>query len=251
MSETTNLSPIPTPSPNSVEAALVRGDLSKLTEEQRLNYYRAVCESLGLNPLTRPFEYIVLNGRLTLYATRAATDQLRAIRGVSVEILSREERDGLYIVHARARDREGRVDEAIGAVPLVDARGQRLTGDALANAMMKAETKAKRRVTLSICGLGWLDETEVETIPNAQRVDAEAQQQPKQQTQQQVQQQAQQQPQQPAQLQSPLREQFAKAMSAHRNKLSAELLAEARRAYKENDEQAMKELLKKLEVSND
>lgn len=249
MSETTNLSPIPTPSP--IEAALVRGDLSKLTEEQRLNYYRAVCESLGLNPLTRPFEYIVLNGRLTLYATRAATDQLRAIRGVSVEILSREERDGLYIVHARARDREGRVDEAIGAVPLVDARGQRLTGDALANAMMKAETKAKRRVTLSICGLGWLDETEVETIPNAQRVDAEAQQQPKQQTQQQVQQQVQQQPQQPAKLQSPLREQFAKAMSTHRNKLSAELLAEARRAYKENDEQAMKELLEKLEVSND
>ena len=33
--------------------------------------------------------------------------------------------------------------------------------------MMKAETKAKRRVTLSICGLGMLDETEVETIPHA------------------------------------------------------------------------------------
>ena len=32
---------------------------------------------------------------------------------------------------------------------------------------MKAETKAKRRVTLSICGLGMLDETEVESIPDA------------------------------------------------------------------------------------
>jgi hypothetical protein len=32
---------------------------------------------------------------------------------------------------------------------------------------MKATTKAKRRATLSICGLGWLDETEVETIPHA------------------------------------------------------------------------------------
>jgi hypothetical protein len=30
---------------------------------------------------------------------------------------------------------------------------------------MKAETKAKRRVTLSLAGLGWLDETELETIP--------------------------------------------------------------------------------------
>jgi hypothetical protein len=32
---------------------------------------------------------------------------------------------------------------------------------------MKAITKAKRRVTLSICGLGWLDETEIESIPSA------------------------------------------------------------------------------------
>ena len=32
---------------------------------------------------------------------------------------------------------------------------------------MKSETKAKRRVTLSLCGLAVLDELEVETIPNA------------------------------------------------------------------------------------
>jgi hypothetical protein len=32
---------------------------------------------------------------------------------------------------------------------------------------MKAETKGKRRVTLSICGLAMLDELEVETIPDA------------------------------------------------------------------------------------
>ena len=35
---------------------------------------------------------------------------------------------------------------------------------------MKAVTKAKRRVTLSICGLGMLDETEVESIPGAKAV---------------------------------------------------------------------------------
>jgi hypothetical protein len=37
----------------------------------------------------------------------------------------------------------------------------------LANALMKAETKSKRRVTLSICGLGFLDETEADSIPGA------------------------------------------------------------------------------------
>ena len=44
-----------------------------------------------------------------------------------------------------------------------------MTGDTLANALMKASTKAKRRATLSICGLGVLDESEIETIPGAIR----------------------------------------------------------------------------------
>jgi hypothetical protein len=54
----------------------------------------------------------------------------------------------------------GRTDESTGAVPIKGVHGE-----ALANAFLKAETKAKRRVTLSICGLGLLDETELETIP--------------------------------------------------------------------------------------
>lgn len=33
--------------------------------------------------------------------------------------------------------------------------------------MMKAETKAKRRVTLSICGLGMFDESEMESVPSS------------------------------------------------------------------------------------
>src|SRR5574343_296815 len=40
--------------------------------------------------------------------------------------------------------------------------------------MMKAETKAKRRVTLSICGLGMLDETETATIQDAKPVTVDA-----------------------------------------------------------------------------
>ena len=47
-----------------------------------------------------------------------------------------------------------------------------LKGDALANGLMKAETKAKRRCTLSLCGLGMLDESEIETIPGAVRAPA-------------------------------------------------------------------------------
>lgn len=151
-----------------IEKVLLKGDLSALGDDERIAYYKAVCESLGLNPLTRPFEYIVLNGRLTLYARRDATDQIRKRDGISIEITSRERVDELYIVSARATTPDGRRDEAIGAVSIAGLRG-----DELANAIMKAETKAKRRVTLSISGLGWLDETEVETVPDTRVVDGE------------------------------------------------------------------------------
>ena len=70
----------------------------------------------------------------------------------------------MYIVTARA-EANGRIDEATGAVSL-----ELLKGENRANAIMKAETKAKRRVTLSFAGLGMLDETEIESIPGAQKV---------------------------------------------------------------------------------
>lgn len=147
-----------------MESVLVKGDLAKLSAQERADYYAAVCRSLGLNPLTKPFEFITLNGRLVLYALRGATDQLRAIYKVSVEELEETERDGVYIVTAKVRNGDGRTDMAKGAVALGS-----LKGEALANQIMKCETKAKRRATLSICGLGMLDETEIETIPDVRK----------------------------------------------------------------------------------
>lgn len=141
------------------EQVVIKGDLSKLTEVERMAYYTEVCRSLGLNPLTRPFEYITLNSRLTLYATRAAGDQLRAIRGITITGLDPRQVGDLFVVVATGRDRTGREDSSTGAVA---TKG--LSGEALANAMMKAETKAKRRLTLSLAGLGWSDETEVESL---------------------------------------------------------------------------------------
>lgn len=145
-----------------IESVIAKGDLSKLTPQERTRYYVEVCKSVGLNPLTKPFEYITLNNKLTLYALRNCTDQLRTIHGVSVDDLTETERDGVVVVTCKVRNKDGRTDMAKGAVAIAN-----LKGEALANAIMKAETKAKRRATLSICGLGFLDETEVETIPNA------------------------------------------------------------------------------------
>lgn len=147
------------PSDKALELVLLGGDLSKLDPGQKVAYYNAVCESVGLNPLTNPFAYMTLKGKETLYAKRDATDQLRKIHTVSIKIVSREKIGDAFQVTAQAILPSGRTDESIGAVNLGG-----LKGDDFANALMKAETKAKRRVTLSICGLGMLDETEEETI---------------------------------------------------------------------------------------
>src|SRR6185295_7474769 len=153
------------------EKVLIGGDLAKLSVPERLSYYKAVCESVGLNPLTRPFEYLILNDRMVLYARKDCTDQLRDLHGISVEIASREVVDGVCVVTARAKNMTERIDESVGAVPFMKEDGDWKTSQGgksyfaangqykplgladRANAMMKAETKAKRRVTLSICGL--------------------------------------------------------------------------------------------------
>jgi len=150
------------PNVEGVEDALLDGDLSNLTPQQRLDYYRKVCESVGLNPLTKPFEYIRLNGQLTLYAKRDAAEQLRGVHGISITDMEETWRDDILVVRAYAKTEDGRTDVATGAVGT-----SRSSGQDLANDIMKAETKAKRRVTLSLAGLGWLDETEVQDIPDS------------------------------------------------------------------------------------
>lgn len=151
-----------------IEQVVMQGDLSKLTPDQRVMYYHKVCDSCGLNPYTRPFEYISLNGKLTLYAKKDATEQFRKINGISIEKLDGKVIDDLYIVVAVARTRDGRTDQSTGAVSIGNLKGEQK-----ANAIMKAETKAKRRVTLSISGMGWTDESEIESIPNAKHVDVD------------------------------------------------------------------------------
>ena len=150
-----------------IEGVVIGGDLSKLSPEDRVKYYKAVCQSVGLNPLTRPFDYITLNKKLTLYARKDAADQLRNINSISIGKPDIQFEGDWIIVTVVASDKHGRTDSDVGVVKKTDMQGN------FGNALMKAVTKSKRRVTLSICGLGMLDETEVETIPDAQVVEAD------------------------------------------------------------------------------
>ena len=150
-----------------ISSMVINGDLSKLTQQQKVDYYRQFCERIGLDPLSQPFKLLRLNGKEILYCDRTGAQQLNKLHKVSHEIRARETVSGCYVVTAQASTPEGRHTESIGAVTIDNLRG-----DTLCNAMMKAETKAKRRATLDLLGLGILDETETETIPNAQPVGA-------------------------------------------------------------------------------
>lgn len=146
---------------NLVAQVIINGDLSKLSQKQRVDYYNGYCQRLGLDAFTKPFDLLKLNGREILYCTRAGAQQLNKLHNVSHAITSRElnTEAGVYMVTSRACLPDGRCTESIGAVNI-----QGLKGEAYANAVMKAETKAKRRATLDLLGLGVLDETEVESI---------------------------------------------------------------------------------------
>ena len=103
----------------SIESVLVQGDLSQLSQRDRVSYYSRLYETLGLNPLTQPLAYIWLNGKLKLYALREATEQLRKIHNVSVRITSRELiANSIYLVTVQVSLPDGRCDESIGAVSI-------------------------------------------------------------------------------------------------------------------------------------
>jgi hypothetical protein len=141
--------------------------LSKLSANDKVKYYNGYCERMGLDPFTKPFDILRLNGKEVLYCTRSGTQQLNKLHKVSHLITSRDTNGeaGVYIVTSKASLPDGRCTESIGAVNIAG-----LKGEAYANAIMKAETKAKRRATLDLLGLGVLDESEADSIPNATTV---------------------------------------------------------------------------------
>jgi len=166
---------IDTQSGSDILYQVVQGNLEKLSPADRVRYALQVAQSLGLNPTTAPIQILTLKGKAVLYVRKDGTEQLRKNHKVSLQVVARELLDGeIYAVTARATLPDGRTDESVGAVSLAG-----LKGEDRANGVMKAETKAKRRVTLSICGLGFLDESEVSDMTHDEPAPVVVEQKPK------------------------------------------------------------------------
>lgn len=157
-------------SKKTVEDIILKQDLTVLPSDEKVKYVMMLCERLGIDFAQKPFAIIKFQGQEKLYATKDCTEQLRKIHGVSVTDIKHQLLDDIFAVTVTLQDKYGKVDVATGAVPLViwdktlNAE-RKLTTEEKCNAIMKAETKAKRRGTLSICGLGILDDSERDTMP--------------------------------------------------------------------------------------
>lgn len=143
------------------------GDYSSMTREEKAALYLSVSKALGLDPRMAPLAFITIDGREVLYANKGATDQLARVHRVTrtvtdgPKIITIETAGGrslaLAYCQVEASLADGRRETDIGTVPVFDP----------ANAMMHAITKAKRRATLAILGLGMLDVAEVADVAAA------------------------------------------------------------------------------------
>src|SRR3990167_11218434 len=163
-------------SPEIIEKIVTKGDLSGLSIQQKLAYLKYTCERLELNPAAQPFNLISFKQgnsyKEVLYCTKAGAEQITKNNKVSHQIISEKEEKGLYIVKARASLPDSRFVEDMGIVDISKGfSGGPPSNTELANLMLKAITKAKRRATLSLLGLGMMDETEAETLPENKVID--------------------------------------------------------------------------------
>jgi hypothetical protein len=143
---------------------LIRGDVSSVPREALLRYVFTFCERVGISPLAVPFSLMKTQRGMQLVANRNFYDAVASKYSVSRECTGEGFFEGtkLYYTRYRATTPDGRVTEDMA---LVDTAG--LSGNDLANAIMKAHTKGRNRVTRAHLGFPFPDETEAETVPGA------------------------------------------------------------------------------------
>lgn len=149
--------------PEEATAALTHylgtGDLSRLSGEQKAALYLDTCTSLGINPRTRPFDWIEFydpetkSKKLTLYPNKACADQLAYQHRIRVRTVEEKIVGTLFKVVVEGTMLDGRTETNVSYLDLTDRDGNQLRGQRLGNAFMKGHTKAKRRLVFGMLGM--------------------------------------------------------------------------------------------------
>ena len=141
------------------------GDLSSLTKEELRVLYHSLCQQLGLDPELLPFYVIqTSDGKRRLYLNKGGAEALRKVHNITTNVLSSgfDPTGSFYQIVVEAVLPNGRKEQGIA---VADLRGKK--GVEAENAVLFAETKAKRRTTISLLGIGsiLMDESEALSIP--------------------------------------------------------------------------------------
>lgn len=140
-------------------------NLESLSDAERQAYLGKVSEFMGLPPEMNALDMLWVPDETTglkryvPYARKGTTDILREIHGISVKSMEQHDGPGYVSFKATGVNPEGRQEVAIGAHSTEGLRAERL-----AAAIMTAETRAGRRLTLKFVGAGILDESEVNAV---------------------------------------------------------------------------------------
>ncbi len=139
-----------TPSYQKADLALMRGDLRGLTRAEIVGVVAGLAERMGVDPSLSPIDVIpTREGRLVPYINAKGAAQLRRIHGLEITAMDLvKERPGLVVVRCTVRRPDGSIDMAFGAA---EWREDRPADEA--RAWMVAETRAKRRATMSAVGI--------------------------------------------------------------------------------------------------
>jgi hypothetical protein len=144
------------------------GDISGMNASQQVQYYCELARAMGLNPLFKPFDALSLQGKKVLYANRGATDALARAQNVRRECVSEPR---VVSLPSPTGTGEVKIVTCRYRATLPNGRAEERTATILyrdpANDFMKCETKAARRATLAVLGIGVLDESELDSIPGA------------------------------------------------------------------------------------
>lgn len=137
----------------------ILGSLDKLSVEEQTIYIARLCIHLGI-PDDLGLVGLIWSdtgdgGRILVpYVKRGGTDIIRDRLGIDIKTMDFFTGDGFVAFKATATNKTGRQEIAIGACSIKSNR--------IDTALMTAETRAGRRVTLKFAGTGVLDESEVQ-----------------------------------------------------------------------------------------
>lgn len=78
-----------------LEKVITNNDLGGLSPLEKVQHIKNVCESLGLNPLTKPIQLLKFQGKEIAYFTKDATEQLRKNNNISIKIRDTKITEGI------------------------------------------------------------------------------------------------------------------------------------------------------------